>query len=79
MWPRIYDILSYSKSEIYTTASINDKYLQYRNEIEIEITLKIGILHLENTMKIVKDNANKVGKDPNKFQVILLTYLHIIV
>jgi probable F420-dependent oxidoreductase len=29
--------------------------------------------HLENTMKIVKDNANKVGKDPKKFQVILLT------
>ncbi len=30
--------------------------------------------HLENTMKMVKDNANKANRDPNKFQVILLTF-----
>jgi hypothetical protein len=33
--------------------------------------------HLDNTMKIVNDNANKASKDPNKFQVILLTFPNI--
>jgi hypothetical protein len=34
--------------------------------------------HLENTMKIVKDNANKANKDPNNFEVILLTFPNIV-
>jgi probable F420-dependent oxidoreductase len=34
--------------------------------------------HLENTMKTIKDSANKASKDPNKFQVILLTFPKIV-
>lgn len=33
---------------------------------------------LENTIKTIKDMANKTNKDPNKFEVILLTYPNII-
>ncbi|HYZ58875.1 MAG TPA: TIGR03619 family F420-dependent LLM class oxidoreductase [Nitrososphaeraceae archaeon] len=33
---------------------------------------------LENTMKMLKENANKANKDPNKFQVILLTFPKIV-
>ena len=33
--------------------------------------------HLENTIKVIKDNANKANKDPNNFEVILLTYPNI--
>jgi probable F420-dependent oxidoreductase len=33
---------------------------------------------LENTMKIIKDNANKTNKDPNEFQIILLTFPKIV-
>jgi hypothetical protein len=29
--------------------------------------------YLENTIKTIKDQANKVNKDPNKFKIILLT------
>ena len=37
--------------------------------------LPVGPLeYLENTLKTIKDIANKANKDPNKFNVILLTY-----
>ena len=34
--------------------------------------------HLENHMKIIKENANIANKDPKNFQVILLTYPNIV-
>jgi alkanesulfonate monooxygenase SsuD/methylene tetrahydromethanopterin reductase-like flavin-dependent oxidoreductase (luciferase family) len=34
--------------------------------------------HLENTIKVIKDNANKANKDPNNFEVILLTFPNIV-
>ena len=34
--------------------------------------------HLENTIKTIKDIANKANKDPNNFKVILLTYPNIV-
>ena len=34
--------------------------------------------YLENTIKTIKDNAKKANKDPNNFEVILLTYPNII-
>jgi hypothetical protein len=33
--------------------------------------------YLDNTVKTIKDSANKANKDPNKFKVILLTYPNI--
>jgi hypothetical protein len=33
---------------------------------------------LENTIKVIKENANKVNKDPNNFEVILLTFPNIV-
>ena len=33
--------------------------------------------YLENTLKTIKDIANKANKDPNNFKVILLTYPNI--
>jgi hypothetical protein len=59
---RIYGILSYSKSEIYTSASINDKYLQCHNEIEIEITLKIGIVSPQFGQPATKENIVQTAK-----------------
>jgi probable F420-dependent oxidoreductase len=34
--------------------------------------------YLENTIKTIKDMANKTNKDPNNFEVILLTYPNIV-
>jgi hypothetical protein len=34
--------------------------------------------NLEDTIKTIKDMANKVNKDPNNFEVILLTYTNIV-
>jgi hypothetical protein len=34
--------------------------------------------YLENTLKTIKDIANKANKDPNNFKVILLTYSNIV-
>ncbi|MGH9890323.1 MAG: hypothetical protein ACRD4Z_02835, partial [Nitrososphaeraceae archaeon] len=34
--------------------------------------------HLENHMKMIKENANRANKDPKKFQVILLTFPNIV-
>ena len=34
--------------------------------------------YLENTLKTIKDIANKANKDPNNFKVILLTYPNIV-
>jgi len=34
--------------------------------------------YLENTIKTIKDFANKANKDPNNFNVILLTYPNIV-
>ena len=34
--------------------------------------------HLENPMKMIKENANRANKDPKNFQVILLTYPNIV-
>jgi probable F420-dependent oxidoreductase len=34
--------------------------------------------HLENTMKMIKENANRANKDPENFQVILLTFPNIV-
>jgi hypothetical protein len=34
--------------------------------------------YLENTIKTIKDVANKANKDPNNFKVILLTYPNIV-
>jgi probable F420-dependent oxidoreductase len=34
--------------------------------------------YLENTIKTIKDMANKINKDPNNFEVILLTYPNIV-
>jgi probable F420-dependent oxidoreductase len=34
--------------------------------------------HLENYMKMIKENANRANKDPKKFQVILLTFPNIV-
>ena len=34
--------------------------------------------HLENPMKMIKENANIANKDPKNFQVILLTYPNIV-
>jgi hypothetical protein len=33
--------------------------------------------YIEGTIKSIKDIANKSNKDPNKFKVILLTYLKV--
>ena len=38
----------------------------------------LDLEYLENTIKTIKDMANKTNKDPNKFEVILLTYPNII-
>ena len=34
--------------------------------------------HLENSMKTIKENANRTNKDPKNFQVILLTFPNIV-
>ena len=34
--------------------------------------------HLENAMKIMRENANRANKDPKNFQVILLTFPNIV-
>lgn len=34
--------------------------------------------YLDNTMKTIKDLANKANKNPNNFKVILLTYPKIV-
>ena len=34
--------------------------------------------HLENSMKTIKENANRANKDPKNFQVILLTFHDIV-
>ncbi len=34
--------------------------------------------HLENPMKMIKENANRANKDPNNFQVILLAFPNIV-
>lgn len=38
----------------------------------------LDLEYLENTIKTIKDMANKTNKDSNKFEVILLTYPNII-
>jgi probable F420-dependent oxidoreductase len=38
----------------------------------------LDLEYVENTIKTIKDMANKTNKDPNKFEVILLTYPNII-
>jgi alkanesulfonate monooxygenase SsuD/methylene tetrahydromethanopterin reductase-like flavin-dependent oxidoreductase (luciferase family) len=37
-----------------------------------------GFEHLENTLKTIKEIANKANKDPNKFKAILLTFPKIV-
>jgi hypothetical protein len=37
-----------------------------------------GLEYLENTIKTIKDIANKANKDPNNFKVILGTYPNIV-
>jgi alkanesulfonate monooxygenase SsuD/methylene tetrahydromethanopterin reductase-like flavin-dependent oxidoreductase (luciferase family) len=34
--------------------------------------------YLDNTMKMIKENANRANKDPNNFQVMLLTFPNIV-
>jgi hypothetical protein len=38
----------------------------------------LDLEYLENTIKTIKDMANKANKDPNNFEVILLTYPNVI-
>ena len=37
-----------------------------------------GFEYLENTLKTIKDIANKANKDPNNFKLILLTFPNIV-
>jgi len=38
----------------------------------------VSFINRENSIKTIKDIANKANKDPNNFKVILLTYPNIV-